>query len=62
MKTKTFSLNQESEHRDFNRMYAIEWARKDRSAARCYMDMWREEEETKREFEETGFNELFLPN
>lgn len=55
------SKNQQSEDRDFNRMQAVEWARCNKSAAKYYMDLWKEQDAAEKEFQETGFNGLFLP-
>ena len=51
-----------SDQRDAGEMYLIEWIRRGtgKSAAATYMDIWKDLDQTRKEFEETGFNGLFL--
>jgi hypothetical protein len=55
------SLNLDSEKVDANWMHLVEWLRKSsgESAAKTYMTIWKEAEECRKEFEESGSNLFF---
>jgi glucose-6-phosphate isomerase len=55
------NLNSASEKKDANWMHLVEWLRKasGESAAKTYITIWKETEEVRKEFEESGYNLFF---